>query len=123
MKFYILANKYIERIVIKEVGGVVLASKNSIPSKILSTPTDLELLAVSISSIENITVCLIYNPPNSSTIYHTSLLNYIHSLSFISNIIIVGDLNLPDANWDTYTGISSFTKDFCEAVFDLTYCN
>ena len=46
-------------------------------------------------------------------------MNYIHSLSSNSNIIIVRDLNLPDVNWDTYTGISSFTQDFCEAVFDL----
>ena len=51
--------------------------------------------------------------------YHTSLLNYIHSLNSCSNIIILGDLNLPDANWDNYTGSSCFTQDFCEAVFDL----
>ena len=94
--------------------------KNSIPSELLSTPTDLELSAVSISLTEIIIVCLIYRPPNSSTMYHTSLLNYIHSLNLCSsNIIIVGDLNLADANWDTYTDLSGFTKDFCEAVFEL----
>ena len=37
-------------------GGVVLAIKNSIPSKLLSTPSDLELLAVSVSLTEIITV-------------------------------------------------------------------
>ena len=82
-------------------------------------PTDLEPLAVSVCLTEIITVCLIYNPPNSSTMYYTSLLNYIHSLNLCSNIIIVGDLNVADANWDTYTGISGFTQDFCEAIFEL----
>ena len=48
---------------------------------------------------------------------------YIHSLNLCSNIIIVRDLNLADANWDTYTGISDFTQDFCEAVFDLQQVN
>ena len=99
--------------------GVVLAIKNSIPSKLLNTPSDLELLVVTVSLTEITTACLIYNPPNSSTMYHTCLLNYLHSLSSCSNIIIVGDLNLPDANWDIYTGLSSFTQEFCEAAFDL----
>ena len=55
------------------------------------------------------------------TMYHTSLLNYIHFLNSrsCSNITILGDLNLPDSNWDTYTGSSYFTQDFCEAVFEL----
>ena len=100
----------------------MLAIMNSISSKLLSTPNDLELLTISISLKETFTICVIYkfyNPPNSSVSYHTDLLNYLYSLRSCSNIIIIGDLNLPNANWDCYTGVSGFTQDFCEIIFDL----
>ena len=96
-----------------------MAIKNTIPSKLLSIPNDLELLTVSITFTETYTVCLIYNPPNSTDEYQQSLLNYLQSLNSLSNIIIIGDLNLPDANWDAYTGESSFTQYFCEKAFNL----
>lgn len=96
-----------------------MAVKNSIPSKLLSTPIDLDLLTISVTLEETCTVCLLYNPPNSTDAYHKSLLNYLQSLNPCGKIIIVGDLNLPGANWDTYTGVSSFTQDFCEIAFNL----
>ena len=42
-----------------------------------------------------------------------------HFVSAFDNVIIVGDFNLPDVNWATLTGTSSFSKAFCDFTFDF----
>jgi hypothetical protein len=39
-------------------------------------------------------------------------------LSQSEHVIIVGDFNLPDINWSSLTGVSPFSKRFCEFIFD-----
>ena len=39
-------------------------------------------------------------------------------LSQSEHVIIVGDFNLPDVNWSSLTGVSPFSKRFCEFIFD-----
>ena len=53
--------------------------------------------------------------------YHESLLNYLTKLaSSTDHVIIVGDFNLPDINWSSLNGTSTFSNSFCDFIFD---CN
>ena len=74
---------------------------------------------MSIGSNLPLILCTVYVPPNPSDDYNISLLNYLTELcSSSANVIIAGDFNLPDINWFSLTGMSFFSKLFCEFVFD-----
>ena len=57
-------------------GGVLLAVKDTIVSQQLQSPSNLELLLVRISLHHPITICLVYNSPNSSAQYDQDLINF-----------------------------------------------
>ena len=67
----------------------------------------------------SIFVCLIYRPSNSSDQCNTSLVSYLNSLHGTKNIILLGDLNLSDIDWNTYSGYSSIADYFAEVVYNL----
>ena len=47
--------------------------------------------------------------------------NYLTNLaSSTDHVIIVGDFNLPDINWSSLNGTSTFSNSFCDFIFD---CN
>ena len=63
-------------------------------------------------------LCTVYIPPNSDSDYLNSLLLYFSNLIISHDrIILVGDFNLPDVDWDTLTGTSLSSKSFCDFVF------
>ena len=98
-------------------GGVLVAINESLQSSIIPSPDDLDIISVSITHQETIILCTVYIPPNSDSHYLNSLLLYLSNV-FISHdhIILVGDFNLPDVDWDTLTGISLSSKYFCDCV-------
>ena len=104
-------------------GGVLVAINESLQSSIIPSPDDLEIISVSITHQETIILCTVYIPPNSDSDYLNSLLLYLSSL-YISHdhIILVGDFNLPDIDWDTLTGTSLSSKYFCDFVFQNNLC-
>ena len=74
-------------------GGVMLAIDLSIPSKIISSPNEIEVIVVQIFTNNPITLCLVYNPPNSTTAYQQNLLNFLTTIMLSNdNVIILGDL-------------------------------
>ena len=83
-------------------GGVMLAIKNNISSSLVHSPTHLELLTVTLNYTKVITICLLYIPPNPDPKYISDLTEYLNSLRHTENLIIPGDLNLPDVNWDSF---------------------
>ena len=100
-------------------GGVMFAVKASKSFQVLYTP-DLELLAVSVGLNSPTVYCLLYIPPNASAVYQQDFINYFKSLhSFSSNLIVLGDFNTSDINWNSLSGQSPFSTDFCDAIFDL----
>ena len=100
-------------------GGVLVAVKETIPTTLVPSPDNLEVITVSINSGLPITLCTIYIPPNSSDTYQSSLLSYLRDLiNSNEHLVLVGDFNLPDIDWDTLTGTSAFSCAFCDFVFD-----
>ena len=67
-------------------------------------PPDLEVLSavVTINNLHAV-ICLIYRPPNCSDQYDTLLLSYLRLFDDSTDLLVVGDLNLPDVDWNTYT--------------------
>ena len=56
---------FIAKTVLLEVCGVMLAINNIIPSKLLDSPDNLEILSVSLLGNKSFTIYLIYTPPNA----------------------------------------------------------
>ena len=79
-------------------GGVMLAVNSNFNSSLIYSPTHLELLTVTLNHTKVITICLLYIPPNPDHKYISDLIEYLNSLRHTENLIILGDLNLPDVN-------------------------
>ena len=105
-------------------GGVLLAVKNTIPSQLVNSPKDLELVTISLGLNNPVTVCLVYNSPNSSSEYKQSLVNYFQSVIAVSSkLILMGNFNVPGINWATLSGSSTFQINFVIWHSSLTYPN
>jgi len=89
-------------------GGVMLAVRDCISSKLISSPDNLEIITVSVNTVHPTTFCAIYLPPNSLPEYAQLTFDYIKELcSTTASIIILGDLNLSDINCNLIRGISN----------------
>ena len=87
----------------------------------LSSPPDLELLDINTASI---TYCLMYIPPNSSHKYVQKYLDFITSLTnTFDNLVILGDFNFSDINWESLNASSPLTNNFCDVMFNLNLSN
>ena len=63
--------------------------------------------------------CLIYIPPNSSITQYENLFNFLNSTNIDSvNLIVLGDFNIPDIDWNTLSGFPPVSRQFCDFVFD-----
>lgn len=101
-------------------GGVMLAIRNTKSYKIIPSPPDLEMITVSIGSSFPIIYCLAYVPPNSSEQYLLEFFNYLQSLdSANSNLVLLGDFNFGDINWNSLCGHSLASAKFCDIIFNL----
>ena len=101
-------------------GGVMFAIKHSKSYQVMPTPLDLELLTISIGSPTPIIYCLVYIPPNSSDEYIQKYFNYVTSLNDMTqNLVLLGDFNFTDINWDSLDGSAPPSIRFCDIIFDL----
>ena len=92
----------------------MIAVHNSILSRIIDYPTEMELVAIQLLDL-NLFVCVVYVPPSIDL-----SLFFLESIVKTNSILIVGDFNLPDINWPTLTSSAVHSDCFCEFVFD---CN
>ena len=97
---------------------MLLAIHNSIPTKLLSSPPNLEVVSVKLNCKNPIIVCLIYIPPQAKVEYFTCIFNYLNNLlSQNHNLILLGDFNLPDIDWNSLAGHSATSNQLCKLVF------
>ena len=96
-------------------GGVMIAVSHEFPSNQLPSPPNLEVVTVSISLVPTIVCCMVYAPLNATVEYHSELINYLQSL--LTQVVILGDFNMPDINWLTLSGSSTISNNFCEFIF------
>ena len=86
----------------------------------MSSPPHVEILTVLISTSNPFIISVVYIPPNSSDTYHELLHSYLTNLvNESSPIILLGDFNLPDVNWATYSGSSPKSNKCCDLLFQL----
>ena len=103
-------------------GGVTLSVKANI---LAYRRAGLELIDSEILICEllpsngfKITVCVCYRPPDCTEFIHylENLLKSLHE-SNCSRICIVGDFNLPDIDWESFTSNNSHMgRDFCDLI-------
>ena len=70
---------------------------------------------------QNFVFCLIYIPPNSELELHNKIISYLKTLKDYNNVIVFGDLNLPDLDWDLYSGHSNISQAYADLAFDLNF--
>lgn len=101
----------------------MIAIRKNIPSSLLTTSTDLEIVAINIHLNRNksIVLCCVYLPPTPSNCVCQRVLEYLHTLSctYQGPLVIVGDFNLPGVNWPLLSGSSPLENSFCELAYDL----
>ena len=100
-------------------GGVLIAVSEEIPSKQLVVNESCEVVVVELSVSPCVIVCCVYVPPNSTTDYHSKVINVIRNLPGECELVIAGDFNCPDINWDALLGTSQFSQSLCSLVYQL----
>ena len=101
MKFYPPILPSIVQIVKSYGGGVLIAVNDKISSLKLFSPANLEVLSVRLNLPNSVTVCTVYIPPNITTNYKTLFGFLSNFASTTDNLIILGDFNFPDIDWDS----------------------
>ena len=99
-------------------GGVLLAVQDNIVSKVLPSPTNIEMLTVEVELPQTLVLCIVYLPPNSNVSLIQSLSSYLYQFQQSSNIVLLGDFNLPDIDWDTLCGSTIAAEAFCDTCFE-----
>ena len=100
----------------------MLAIDASIPSKVIPSPDDIEVIVVQINTSNPCTLCLVYNPPNSTATYQQNLLNFLSvTMQTYDNLIILGDFNTADISWSSLSADSNFSTSLCDLVFQYNY--
>ena len=97
----------------------MLAVTDNISSKLIGKHSSLGAIVVSVlCNNKEITICLLYVPPDANQSHHETLLEYLSSLSCHDHLLIL-DVNLPDVDWENYQGYSDFSSQFSDKSFEL----
>ena len=83
-------------------GGGVMLAITIFKSTQLIAPDNLEVVSVSVLAHHDFTICVIYIPPSSKSNCIQDLYLYLSTLVSSANVILLGDFNAPDRNWDTF---------------------
>ena len=97
-------------------GGVLVAVWDNIISRAYPSPTNIEMLTI---EVEAVIICVIYLPPTPSLSVVQSLSCHLSKFQESHNLILLGDFNLPDINWDILYGNSAAAELFCDMCFEF----
>ena len=94
-----------------------------LPSTQLHSPNNIEAITVQITINHQTTViCLIYIPPNTDLEKHKAIMSFLKMFKDHNNVIVLGDLNLPDLNWELYAGHTNVSQDYADLVYAHAMC-
>ena len=106
-----------------EHGGTLILCKST--CDYITLPTNVDFISVILIPSSSIAVMCVYNPPTNSH-YQVNcdvLMNQIESIvnSRLQGfkIIICGDFNMPDANWDTLTATTTDSSSVIDHILDI----
>ena len=95
-----------------------MAVSNTIPCQEITSPVNLEIICIKLKLSNPITICVTYVPPSSTIAHYDDLFNFLLNLHVDSDkLIILGDFNFPDIDWDTLLGRSPVSDQFCDLIF------
>ena len=77
------------------------------------------MLTVGVEVSQKIVISVVYLPPNPSLLLIQSLSSHLFQFQGSRNIVLLGDFNLPDINWDTLCGNSRVDETFCNVCFEF----
>ena len=96
----------------------MLAVKSVFKSTQLPAPDNLEVVKISVQAHCSLTICAVYTPPNSKNDYIQGLYLYLSTLISSANVILLGDFNAPDVNWDTFISTNTISDHLCDFIID-----
>ena len=100
-------------------GGVLLYLKsNFIVDEIHSAELGIESIFVKLkTSSSSMSLGIFYRPPNATPETTEAIINQISQNSSSNKCLVIGDLNMPSVNWETFSG-SAETASFCTMCQD-----
>ena len=105
-------------------GGVLIAIRNTYYSEITfaNLPECCLQCTIRISG-EDIVIRVFYSPPHGSPYRYSidDFVNLIRETPKGKPVIICGDINFPDTNWETRTSTDSFEQAVIDLLDDLMY--
>ena len=100
-------------------GGVFIAVSQRISSKLIFISPTIEMIAIELILHRHMIICCIYIPPQSSENYITDVIESLHQLPPNLQLIILGDFNFPEIEWETLNSSSSSGSLLCDHLFSL----
>ena len=78
--------------------------------------------SIRVIRFNSVIYCLVYIPPRSSDKYFQELFEFLTSFNATDDLVLLGDFNFNDINWESLYGFTPHSAKFCEIIFDLNLC-
>ena len=99
----------------------MIAIKDVIPVTLLPSPDHLEIITMRLELQNPVILCCTYISPSTDRTILNNAIFYLADLlrsNPTHDIVLVGDFNLPDINWNTLSASSSVSELFCDFVYN-----
>ena len=97
----------------------MIAITNTIPSNAINKSAPPEVCVVELALSSPLLISCVYLSPSCDTSRSTEVFKFLQSLYTYRQLIIVGDFNLPDINWNSLSASSPLSPSFCDTVLSL----
>ena len=99
-------------------GGVLVCTSHTTPSRLIKSHSSIDMVSIEILSSPSIVFCCVYIPPGCADSHFISVVHAIDDLALsFERLIIVGDFNLRDVNWQCLSASTHLSNVFCDLIF------